>query len=125
MAFNRNPKTVGINDLPPEPLSDYYEDRKKIIFKKVTIDKNEAYILSLLKKGQEIVNKRTEECLEGGFFKLLVSNIYSLSVSFKENVANYCLVISLYLREKRNIEAFKLFLILCEQSKKTLKFLAF
>ena len=125
MAFNRNPKPVGINDLPPEPLSDYYEDRKKIIFKKVTIDKNEAYILSLLKKGQEIVNKRTEECLEGGFFKLLVSNIYSLSVSFKENVANYCLVISLYLRAKRNIEAFKLFLILCEQSKKTLKFLSF
>ena len=40
----------GKDELPPEPLTEYYEDRKKIIFKKLTISKNEEYILSLVKK---------------------------------------------------------------------------
>ena len=35
----RSNKNVGKNDLPPEPDSNYYEDRKKIIFKKLTLSK--------------------------------------------------------------------------------------
>ena len=115
---------LGKNDLPPESLSEYYEDRKKIIFNKLTITNNEQYILSLLKKSQQIVNQKTTDCLKGGFFQLLASNVYSLSVSYKENVSNYCLVISLYLKENRKLDALKLFLILSEQNKKTVNFLS-
>ena len=50
----------GKDELPPEPLTEYYEDRKKIIFKKLTISKTEEYILSLVKKKQKviIINKK-------------------------------------------------------------------
>ena len=125
MASYTGTKQIGKDDLPPETLTQYYEDRKKIIFKKLTISKNEQYILSLVKTSQLKVNAKTIDSIKGGFFQSLPSNAFDLSVIFKENIANFCLVISLYLQENRNIEALKLFLLLCEQNKKTLNYLTF
>ena len=123
MASLSNTKLIGKDDLPPESVTEYYEDRKKIIFKKLTISKNEEYILSIVKKSQLKVNAKTIDSMKGGFFQSLPSNAYDLSVMFKENIANFSLVISLYLQENRKIDAFKLFLLLCEQNKKTLNYL--
>ena len=123
MASLSNTKQIGKDDLPPESVTEYYEDRKKIIFKKLTISKNEEYILSIVKKSQLKVNAKTIDSMKGGFFQSLPSNAYDLSVMFKENIANFSLVISLYLQENRKIDAFKLFLLLCEQNKKTLNYL--
>lgn len=123
MASLSNTKQIGKDDLPPESVTEYYEDRKKIIFKKLTISKNEEYILSIVKKSQLKVNAKTIDSMKGGFFQSLPSNAYDLSVMFKENIANFALVISLYLQENRKIDALKLFLLLCEQNKKTLNYL--
>ena len=123
MASLSNTKQIGKDDLPPESVTEYYEDRKKIIFKKLTISKNEEYILSIVKKSQLKVNAKTIDSMKGGFFQSLPSNAYDLSVMFKENIANFSLVISLYLQENRKIDAFKLFLLLCEENKKTLNYL--
>ena len=116
---------TGKDDLPPEPLTDYYEARKNIIFKKLTIAKNEEYILNILKKSQSIVNTKTKNCSTGGFFQTLASTIFNLSVCFKENIANYCLVLSLYLNENKKLDALKLFLLMCSQNKKTIQYLSF
>ena len=124
MAFRALINQMGKDDLPPEPLTEYYEDRKKIIFKKLTIAKNEKYILNLIKRSQSLINEKTTKCVEGGFFHTLPLNIFNLSVSFKENISNYCLVLFLYLNENKKLEALKLFLLMCSQNKTTLQYLS-
>ena len=113
------------DDLPPESLTEYHETRKKIIFKILTITKNEEYILNIIKKSQSIVNQRTYTCSTGGFFQTLPMHIFNLSISLKENIANYCLILSLYFNENKKSEALKLFLLMCSQNKKTIQYLSF
>ena len=110
------------NELPPEPLSKYYEERKNIIFRKKDINSNEIIYLNLLKKSQLIVNRKCASCIKGGYFQGL-SDIYNLSVLFKENIANYSLVFSLYFIEGENLKAYKLFILMCEQNKAPINFL--
>ena len=112
------------DDLPPESLSEYYEERKKIIFKKLDINTNEDILLKLLKKSQLIVNDKCDSCINGGFFKSLPSNVYSLSNALKENIANYCLIFTLYFNEKANIKALKLFLLMCKQNENPIHYLS-
>ena len=113
------------DDLPPESLTEYHETRKKIIFRVLTITKNEEYILNIIKKSQSIVNQRTYTCSTGGFFQTLPMHIFNLSISLKENIANYCLILSLYFNENKKSEALKLFLLMCSQNKKTIQYLSF
>ena len=56
-----------------------------------------------MKTSQLKVNAKTIDSIKGGFFQSLPSNAFDLSVIFKENIANFCLVISLYLQENRKI----------------------
>ena len=124
-SFNKN---VGKNDLPPEPDSNYYEDRKKIIFKKLTISKNEDYLLSIIKKSQLVVCEKKKQYNKNNtnsFFTATPKNVYDLSVYLKENIANYCLILSLYLNEKKNLDALRLFLQMCELNKQTMDYLIF
>ena len=116
MANNRR------NDLPPEPLSKYYEERKKIIFRKKDVNSYENLYLNLLKKSQLIVNDKCFRCIKGGFFEKL-QDIYNLSVVLKENIANYSLVFSLYFIKGENLKAYKLFILMCEQNKTSINFL--
>ena len=119
----RNSTNTKKDELPPESLSNYYEDRKKIIFQKLDINKNENSSFNFLKKSQEIVNKKYIECLKGGFFQNLPLNIFNLSNYVKENIANYCLIFSLYFNAGESIKALKLFLIMCEHNKNSIKYL--
>ena len=111
------------DDLPPESLSEYYEERKKIIFKKLDIKTNEDILLKLLKKSQEIVNDKCKKCVNGGFFQSLASNVFNLSNSLKENIANYCLIFTLYFNAKENIKALQLFLLMCKQNENSINYL--
>ena len=111
------------DELPPESLSDYYEERKEIIFKKLSINNNEYTLLNFLKKSQIIVNKKYNDCQKGGFFKSTPLSYYNLSNSVKENIANYCLIFSLYFNAGENIKALKLFLLMCEHNKSSIVFL--
>ena len=120
-ALNQN-RVNGRNDLPPEPLSKYYEERKKIIFRKKDVNSNENLYLNLLKKSQLMVNNKCSQCIKGGFFGKL-QDIYNLSVVLKENIANYSLIFSLYFIEGENLKAYKLFILMCEQNKPSINFL--
>ena len=123
MSSNQNAKPKGKDELPEESLTDYYEDRKKIIFNKLTIEKDEEYILGLLKKSQLKVNNKLRQCKRGGFFSIKQQDIYWLSVFFKENIANYSLVFSLYFQSNKILDSLKLFLLMSEQNKKVLEYL--
>ena len=114
---------VRRDELPPESLSDYYEERKKIIFKKLNINNNEYTLLNFLKKSQTIVNKKYNDCQKGGFFRSTPLSYFNLSNSVKENIANYCLIFSLYFNAGENIKALKLFLLMCELNKSSIEFL--
>ena len=79
--------SIRKDDLPPESLSKFYEERKKIIFNKMDINKNEYYLLDFLKRSQIIVNDKCKSCVKGVFFQDLPSNIFNLSNSLKENIS--------------------------------------
>ena len=117
-----NVSRAARNDLPPEPLSKYYEERKKIIFSKKDVISNENLYLNLLKKSQLVVNDKCSQCIRGGFFGRL-QDIYNLSVVFKENIANYSLVFSLYFIKGENLKAYQIFILMCEQNKPSINFL--
>ena len=111
------------DDLPPESLSSYYEERKKIIFKKMSISNDENELLKFLKQSQLIVNEKYLKIKGGGFFQSLPVNHFELSNSIKENISNYCLIFSLYFNEGDKINALKLFLLMCQHNTDTIKFL--
>ena len=108
----RSIKQTGKEEIPPESLTDYYEDRKKLILKKLTIAKDEKYILNIIKKSQIKANQAMISCLKGGFFNITTKTIFNLSVVLKENIANYSLVIFLYFKEKNYLDALRLFLLM-------------
>ena len=120
-SFGRN-KAEKIVKLEPESLTDYYDARKKLIFNEITLSKNEDYIFDLIKKSQSISEKKLIE-IQVGFFSAIPVKVYGLSVALKENIANYCLVISLYLKENKKFNALKLFLSMCEKNKESIEIL--
>ena len=120
-SFGRN-KAEKIVKLEPESLTDYYDDRKKLIFNEITLSKNEDYIFDLIKRSQSISEKKLIE-IQVGFFSSTPVKVYGLSVALKENIANYCLVISLYLKENKKFNALKLFLFMCEKNKEFIEIL--
>ena len=123
MSSNQIIKQKGKDELPEESKTQYYEDRKKIIFKKLTIENDEEYILGLVKKSQLKVNNKLKQCKGGGFFSIKQEDIYWLSVLFKENISNYSLVFALYFQSNKTLDALKLFLLMSEQNKKVLEYL--
>ena len=123
MSSNQTIKQKGKDELPEESTTQYYEDRKKIIFKKLTIENDEEYILGLVKKSQLKVNNKLKQCKGGGFFSIKQEDIYWLSVFFKENISNYSLVFALYFQSNKTLDALKLFLLMSEQNKKVLEYL--
>ena len=123
MSSNQIIKQKGKDELPEESKTQYYEVRKKIIFKKLTIENDEEYILGLVKKSQLKVNNKLKQCKGGGFFSIKQEDIYWLSVLFKENISNYSLVFALYFQSNKTLDALKLFLLMSEQNKKVLEYL--
>ena len=123
MSSNQIIKQKGKDELPEESKTQYYEVRKKIIFKKLTIENDEEYILGLVKKSQLKVNNKLKQCKRGGFFSIKQEDIYWLSVLFKENISNYSLVFALYFQSNKTLDALKLFLLMSEQNKKVLEYL--
>jgi hypothetical protein len=107
-------------NLPPESLSDYYEERKRIIFNILDINNDEKSLLNFLKTSQTIVNEKYNKCAKGGFFSNLPKNIYELSNSIKENIANYSLIFTLYFNAGEYLKALQLFIFMHEQNKSSI-----
>ena len=78
--------------IPEEPLGEFYETRKKIIFNKINIINNENEFAKLLTDSQSKMNKmKTSEIFS------MPEEEYYFVIKLKENIANYLLVINAYL----------------------------
>ena len=112
-------KKTWIDDRPaPESLSDYYEQRKKIIFGKININDNQKEILNIILLSQ----KRANDLIKGqsGFF-FSPLQIHEWVIALKENITNYCLVFYLYINSKQLNKANELFLLMDQQNKELLE----
>ena len=115
-------KNSCIEDKPaPESLGDYYEIRKKIIFNEINIKDNEKEILKLILISQKKVTKLIGKKV-GFFFSPM--QIHEWAIGLKENIANYCLVLHLYIMSKQVDKANELFLLLDQQNKNLLSIIA-
>ena len=108
-------KNSCIEDKPaPESVGEYHEQRKKIIFKKINFKDNEKEVLKLILMSQ----KKAIKLIRGkaGFF-FSPKEVHEWSIALKENIANYCLVIHLFIMSKRPNKANELFLLLDQQNR--------
>ncbi len=52
----------------PEPLGEYYENRKKLIFGKVNILEEQSFLSQFLLKSQKKINKEHNQLIKHSFF---------------------------------------------------------
>ena len=103
----------NLDEPAPETVGQYYEERKKIIFGHLK-DK-EKFIKNLIIKTQLFMDKQQK--IKISFFGEKNVDIYNKILYFKETVANYCLVINIYLRKNQKKKAFELFLLMATKNK--------
>ena len=110
-------------DIKNEPLSSYYEDRKKIIFGKINIIKDHYYISQFLLNSQKYINKEYIKMSSGStFFMDVPQKVYNFALGLKENISNFCLVIRLNLLNDEFEKAYEIYLLMCKQNKKIIEF---
>ena len=102
-----------------EPLGNSYEDRKKIIFGKININDNEQYISQMLLNSQKKINAEyVQVTSNSSFFFDVPQKVYNLILSEKENIANFFLIIHLYLLQNNFEKAKEIYLLFCKQNLK-------
>ena len=119
--FSKSPNI----DLSKEPLGEYYESRKKIIFGNINIIKDEYFISQFLLNSQKKLNNEYNKMTssKSAFFFDVPHKIYPLCLTIKENISNFCLIIHLYLTLNKEDKALEIFLLLCKENKKKLEFM--
>ena len=109
----------GTNSLSKlnEPLSEYYENRKKLIFGKINILEDEYFISQFLLNSQNKINKEYKKMTSGfsSFFDTS-DKLFLFSQYVKETISNYCLIIHLYLLLNQDDKAYEIFLLLCKEN---------
>lgn len=121
-CFFGSNKNTYIDDKPaPETLSDYYEQRKKILFGKLNMKQNEKEILKIILLSQ----RKANELIKGksGFF-FSPSQIHGWAIALKENISNYCLILHIDIISKKINKANELFLLMHQQNKELLASIA-
>ena len=118
--FSKSPEI----DLKKEPLGNYYQDRKKILFGNIDINKEEYYISQFLLKSQKKINSEHLKMSTGSsFFFDVPQKVYNFTLGMKENISNFCLIIRLYLFYNNKEKANEIYLLMCKQNKKILEFI--
>jgi len=102
----------------PEGLGDLYEIRKEIIFGNLI--ENDYLIGQFILKTQSYI---FENAKISTYFLEKTIDIYNKMIILKETVANYCLVIKLYLMRQNYNRALELFLLMLEKNKKIFEFI--
>mgnify|MGYP007101897482 CR=1 FL=1 len=111
-------KKSWIDDRPaPESLTEFYEIRKNIIFKRINIINNENEFAKFILASQTKANKMIKQ--EGLFFT--PKDVYDWVLELKENIANYFLVINSYLIAKKDLTALHLFLLMDIQNREKIE----
>ena len=113
-----------MSNIDNEPLGSYYEDRKKILFGYIDINKEEFYISQFLLNSQKKLNNEYLKVTTGSsFFYDVPKAIHKFTLCMKENISNFCLIISLYLLNNKKKKSFEIYLLMCKQNKKMLEFI--
>ena len=116
---NPAPHRSNLLDEPsPETIGQYYEIRKKIIFGDLL--ENEYLIKELILKTQTYMNQQNK--VKSSFWGEKIVDVYNKMLSFKETIANYCLIIHLYLKNNQYRKAFDLFLLMCTKNKAIIEY---
>ena len=124
MANNKSIETKKTNDIKPkketfvidEPKSEgsgeFYEERKKIIFSNLM--DNDFLISQFIVKTQNNLYMKSK--IKSSYFYETTVDIYNIMISFKEAIANYCLVIKLYLMRGNYNKGFEIFLLFIKKN---------
>ena len=113
-AYQINNSHSWIEEHPPEePLGEFYEIRKKIIFNKINVINNEKEFAKLLTDSQSQTNDIIKS--DGVFPKS--EELYNITIKLKENISNYLLVINVYLIAKVKNTAQFIFLQMDKQNR--------
>ena len=116
-------KSSEVN-IKKEPLGSFYEERKKIIFGKININKEQYYICQFLLNSQKKINNEFTKMSSGSsFFFDVPQKVYNFTLGLKENVANFCLIIRLYLLYNKKDMAFEIYLLMCKENTKLIEFI--
>ena len=110
---------LTLDEPAPESLGDLYEIRKKIIFGNLI--ENDYIIGQFILKTQ--LNMIEKAKIKPSYFGEKIVDIYNTMICLKETVANYCLVIKLYLIKHNYNKALELFLLMLEKNKKIFEFI--
>ena len=107
-----------------EDLGIYYKERKKLIFGKIDFLNKQYNISQFLLKSQKYMNNEYQKLnsIRSSFFTDIPSKTYCFTFGLKENIANFCLIIKLYLLYNIKEKALELFLLMCKQNKKLIEF---
>ena len=107
-----------------EPLSEYYENRKKLIFGKINILEDENFISQFLLNSQNKINKEYKKMTSGfsSFFDTS-DKLFLFCQYVKETISNFCLIIHLYLLLNQDDKAYEIFLLLCKENNKIIEYI--
>lgn len=110
---------LTLDEPASESLGDLYEIRKEIIFGNLI--ENDYKIGQFILKTQ--LNMIEKAKIKPSYFGEKIADIYNTMISVKETIANYCLVIKLYLIKHNYNRALKLFLLMLEKNKQIFEFM--
>ena len=107
-----------------ESLSEYYENRKKLIFGKINILEDEYFISQFLLNSQNKINKEYKKMTSGfsSFFGTS-DKLFLFCQYVKETISNFCLIIHLYLILNQKDKAYEIFLLLCKENNKIIEYI--
>ena len=120
--FQENQKKddkVIIDEPSPEYYGQFFELRKKIIFGHLM--ENEYLVGQFIGKTQKNMMKNSN--LRSSYFEEKAEDIYDTTICFKETVANYCLVIKLYMMKNNFTRALELFLLMIQKNKRLFEYI--
>ena len=107
------------SDIKEETFEKYYERRKNIIFGKIDVNRNQNYISRFLLDSQKSINAEFSKVTS--FFFDIPQTVYKITLNLKENIANFGLIIRLYLINQNKEKAFEIFLLMCKQNEKIIE----
>ena len=108
-----------IDEPSPEFYGKFFELRKKIIFGHLM--ENEYLIGQFIGKTQK--NMIESVNIRSSYFGEKTVDIYDTTICFKETIANYCLIIKLYLMRNNYNRALELFLLMIQKNKKIFEYI--
>ena len=108
-----------IDEPSPEGYGDFFEERKKLLFNDFM--KNENFIGQFIKKTQKNLIEKSKTRISFIFERSI--DIYETMICLKETIANYCLVIKLYLMRNNYNRALELFLLMVQKNKNLFEYM--